>query len=218
MSFDRLARHYSWMEWLLAGRKLQMCRSAFLREALGAKSILLVGEGHGRFLLELCRAAPEKPIIYLDASAEMVRVAKEWLDRASIRCDRVEFRCARILDCDLPNPVDLVVTQFFLDCFEGGELQQVVTKLASVLTPGGKWIVADFQVPSEGWRRIRARLVLKLAYSFFRIATALPARKLTPPQDALRQNGLILERRREFNFDLLYAELWKKEGTAQYPG
>src|SRR5690349_16141985 len=100
MSFDRLARHYSWMEWLLAGRKLQMCRIAFLPEALGAESILLVGEGHGRFLLELCRAAPEKRIIYLDASAQMLQVAKERLDRASLRRDNVEFRCAPVLNFD----------------------------------------------------------------------------------------------------------------------
>src|SRR5581483_7339920 len=110
-----------------------------------------------------------KRIIYLDASAQMLQVAKERLDRASLRRDNVEFRCAPVLNFDFPSAIDLIVTQFFLDCFEGDELRQVVRKLASVLTPDGKWIVADFQVPPRGWRRARARLVLKLAYGFFRI-------------------------------------------------
>src|SRR5436305_2111780 len=112
MSFDRLARHYSWLEWLLAGRKLQRCRTAFLREALRAQSILLVGEGHGRFLLELCRAAPKGRIVYLDASAEMLRVAKQRLDRARVGSERVEFHCAPILEFELQGNADLIVTQF----------------------------------------------------------------------------------------------------------
>jgi ubiquinone/menaquinone biosynthesis C-methylase UbiE len=212
MSFDRLARHYSRLEWLLAGRQLQVCRTAFLREALAAESILLVGEGHGRFLLELCRAAPEKPICYVDASSQMLRVAKERIERAGLRDAQVEFHCAPILEFDSSRKVDLIVTQFFLDCFGGSELREVVTKLAKLLDFGGRWIVADFQLPSSGWRRQRARLVLKLAYSFFQVITNLPARKLAPPQELLVQNGLRLERRLEFNFSLLYGELWAKTG------
>src|ERR1041385_77794 len=53
MSFDALAPHYLWMEWLLAGRKLQRCRTAFLDEARAARDILLLGEGNGRFLQAL---------------------------------------------------------------------------------------------------------------------------------------------------------------------
>ena len=213
MSFDRLARHYSWLEWLLAGRKLHKCRTAFLREALDAESILLVGEGHGRFLLELCQAAPGKRIIYLDASAEMLRVAKQRLDRAGVLNGSIEFHHAPILQFEPRRNVDLIATQFFLDCFEGEELLHVVTRLTSWLSPGGKWIVADFQVPSKGWRKMRAQIVLKLAYTFFRFATALPARHLSSPEPFLRQNGLDLEARRQFNFGLLYAELWAKPGT-----
>src|SRR5439155_22241467 len=32
MSFDTLAPHYRWMEFILAGKKLQRCRTAFLDE------------------------------------------------------------------------------------------------------------------------------------------------------------------------------------------
>ena len=44
MSFDLLAPHYRWMEFILAGEKLQRCRTAFLDELPAARNILLVGE------------------------------------------------------------------------------------------------------------------------------------------------------------------------------
>src|SRR5712671_6722984 len=55
VNFDVLARHYRWMELVLAGEKLQRCRTAFLGEIPAARNILLLGEGHGRCLVECCR-------------------------------------------------------------------------------------------------------------------------------------------------------------------
>jgi hypothetical protein len=61
MSFDRLAPHYRWLEWVLAGRKLQRCRTAFLDEIGRADATLLVGEGNGRFLGELLKRPVQGP-------------------------------------------------------------------------------------------------------------------------------------------------------------
>ena len=208
MSFDRLAPHYAWMEWLLAGRKLQTSRTVFVKEARQARSVLLVGEGHGRFLTELCRANPEAAICCVDASAEMNRVARQRLQRAGLSLRNLEFHSVPILEFKSTRRFDLVVTQFFLDCFDESELVEVIGKLASALSEGGTWIVADFQIPEKGWRRQRARLVLTMAYAFFRIATKLPARRLSPPQKHFSASGLQLKERAEFNFGLIYSELW----------
>lgn len=208
MSFDRLARHYSWMEWLLAGRKLHACRTAFLDEARTSKRILLVGEGHGRFLTEVCRVNPGASITCVDASPEMLRVAKERLTRSGIDPSGVRFEAVPILGFESEERFDFMATQFFLDCFEGEELERVVARLAGLLQPGGKWIVADFQAPEDGWRRLRARAVLALAYAFFRAAVRLPARRLANPSPVLAASGLRLLRRREFNYGLLYSEVW----------
>src|SRR5947207_3033135 len=52
MSFDLLAPHYRWMEFLLAGEKLHRGRTAFLDLIPPPEKILLAGEGHGRCLVE----------------------------------------------------------------------------------------------------------------------------------------------------------------------
>ncbi len=210
MSFDRLARYYSWMEWLLAGRKLQRCRTAFLEEARNARDVLLVGEGHGRFLEALCRVNPTASVACLDASAKMLGVAKDRVRRAGLETNRIDFTSGSILSFEPKRSFDLVVTHFFLDCFEGRELERVIDKVARVLRPGGGWMVADFQVPQSGWRRHRARLILSVAYAFFRKTVNLPAGKLINPAPLLLQQGLNRISKRSFNQDLLYAEFWRK--------
>ena len=210
MSFDRLARHYSWMEWVLAGRKLQLCRTAFLEEARNAREILLVGEGHGRFLTELCRVNRNADISFVDASSEMICVARERLKRGGLDERRIDFQAVPILEFEVKKRFDLVATHFFLDCFDRDELERVIGKVARFVRSGGRWIIADFQVPPGGWRKHRARMVLGLAYAFFRRAVKLRATELIYPGPYLARQGLRKLSKREFNFDLLYSELWKK--------
>ena len=63
MSFDRLAPHYRWMERILAGEKLQRCRTAHLDSVNTAERVLLAGEGNGRFLVHLRHTLPKAHIV-----------------------------------------------------------------------------------------------------------------------------------------------------------
>ena len=42
------------------------------------------------------------------------------------------------------GPYDVVVTHFFLDCFDEKELEEIVRKIAATLSTGGIWLLADF--------------------------------------------------------------------------
>jgi len=83
MSFDSLAAHYRWMEWLLAGRKLQRCRTAFLRRINPPREVLLLGEGNGRFLEALLQAHPQARVTCVDASAAMLERARARMAAAA---------------------------------------------------------------------------------------------------------------------------------------
>jgi ubiquinone/menaquinone biosynthesis C-methylase UbiE len=215
MSFDTLARHYTWLEYALAGQKLQTCRTVFLDEMRQASSILLAGEGHGRFLPELCRVNQHAQIACVDASAGMLAQARKRLKQPGLCDSRVTYHVTPLSEFRTRDPFDFIVTHFFLDCFGPAELPSIVSHLASLLSPGGRWVVADFQIPQGGWREVRARIVLALAYRFFRLATRLPARKLVSPGPFMLSNGLLRKNRCEFNFGLLYGELWEKGGSSR---
>ena len=56
MGFNQLARPYRWLERAVFGGRLQRARCAHMQTFLAAESILLLGEGDGRFLEALLAA------------------------------------------------------------------------------------------------------------------------------------------------------------------
>jgi len=210
MSFDTLAPHYRWMEFVLAGEKLQRSRTAFLGEVPSARNILLVGEGTGRCLLECRRRFATAAITCLDASEGMLQQARRRLQRHD-RETRVNFLHADILDWQpRPKTYDLIITHFFLDCFRADQLLRIIPKLGNAATPDAHWLVADFQTPSSGLRRIRGKLILWAMYVFFQKATNLPARELTPPDLLLERAGFALHRRVESDWGLIHSDWWRR--------
>ena len=204
--FDLLAPHYRWMERVLAGSLLQVCRTKYLPAIAESRRILLLGEGPGRFLSEVVRACPSAEVTCLDGSAGMLRQAQ-----GATRSSSVSFVRADALSYDLGvESYDAVATHFFLDCFSGEQLRPLISRIASALKPGGAWLLADFQLPVSGTQRWRAAIILKLMYFFFRTVTDLPARNLTSPDSYLEQNGLVLVDRYNANFGLLHSDLWRK--------
>jgi ubiquinone/menaquinone biosynthesis C-methylase UbiE len=215
MSFDRLAPHYRWLEWVLAGRKLQRCRTAFLDEIGRADATLLVGEGNGRFLGELLKRPVQGPVTCIDKSARMLDCARARLRKQGLCTDAITFIQADILEWSPPRRrFDLIVTDFFLDCFQPRQLESVVSSLSDSAKPQARWLLADFQLPDGGWQKVRAAWILALMYWFFRWTTHLPARYLASPDALLAKSGFILQQRRRFEWGLLYSDLWIRSKLA----
>ena len=208
--FDRLARFYRQMEWLLAGNKLQKCRLHFLPEITNAKRVLLLGEGHGRFIGALLRNTNAVEITCVDGSARMLAVARAALTRAGLPLDLVEFVHADALEWPFTGVYDVVVTHFFLDCFTPEQQQHLVASVAQHVVPGGIWLLADFHQPTHGLRRLRSAIILKVMYLFFRAGTGLPARGLNSPDRYLEESGFILKERHFSEWGLLHTDLWRK--------
>lgn len=214
MSFDILAPVYRWMELLLAGRKLHRCRCAFLEKVPPPRHVLMLGEGHGRFLVACLKKFPETHVTYLDASTGMIEQARKALRRHRLTPERVTFIHADALAWQPPRQqYDLLVTHFFLDCFPPEQLQKLVPSIASSATPEGRWLVADFQEAPAGWQRVRSQLILGLMYWFFRTVTRLPARSLTCPDPLIQQAGFYLQGEQVFEWGLLRSTCWKQGAT-----
>lgn len=211
MSFDHLAPHYHWMERVLAGGRLQTCRTQFLPAVTNARRVLLAGEGHGRFLIACRQALPEAEITCLDASPAMHTVARETLAQAGLPSDRVQWVTADARAWEgPPNHFDLVVTNFFLDCFPPDQLANVVSRLARSASPSAHWLLTDFTAPAQGLARWRAEAILAMMYVFFRVVTRLPARRLTEPAPYLQQHGFLLRDQRRAEWGLLRMDWWSR--------
>src|ERR1041385_2251666 len=214
MSFDALAPHYRWLEFTLAGQKLQRCRLAFLDRVTAAQNILILGEGNGRFLKELIGRVSNAQITCVDASAPMLSLARRRLERFGLHSKNIQFVHADALRWEPPPRLfDLLVTHFFLDCFRPEQIDLLIGKFSLVAAAQPLWLLADFQIPACGWKGMRARAIHRLMYAFFRIATRLPARTLTPPDHFLESHGFVLRQRRVTELGLLHSDWWSRGGS-----
>lgn len=209
MSFDILAPHYRWMEWLSAGEKLQRCRTAFLDAIEPPERVLIFGEGNGRFLAALLQRFPHARVTSVDASQAMIEKARQRLGAAGAA---VDFIHADALQWQPPaDTFDLVVTHFFLDCFRPDQLQLLIPKIASAAKPQATWLLADFKEAERGIRRWRSRLILRVMYGFFRLVTRLPAKCLTAPDAMLEACGFERQQRHEYDWGMLHSDRWARQ-------
>ncbi len=195
MSFDRVARIYHPGERLVFGRALQKCRTAFLADATRSRRALILGEGDGRFLAALLRVNPCVQIDCVDSSPSMVVTATARVAAAEKGWrDRVRFICADARDWLPPaRSYDLLVTHFFLDCFDQSEAEKLVDKIGAAAGPGALWLIAEFSLPAGGLAHWRARAWVFTLYRFFRCITGITARRLPVLGQNLAANGFHLE-------------------------
>ena len=206
MSFDRVAPFYRSLERLVFGDQLQQARVAFLREIERPRRVLIVGEGDGRFLAEFVRAHPAATIDCVDASARMIELARRRVQGSNVRFVQGDIREVELQR----DHYDLLVTHFFLDCFAGAGLREIVQKLAGAGNAEVAWLLADFHLPSSGWRRWRAKLWLRAMYFFFRLTSALEIRHLADPAPFLRENGFECVQRRGWRFGMIQSAVWHR--------
>jgi SAM-dependent methyltransferase len=210
MSFDLLAPHYTWLERVLAGPRLQHARVAHLDALADCKRLLIAGVGHGHFLRAAALRFPHLEILSVDASAGMLARA-EAHNRSVPNPGRLHFEPATFPGFQPPPATfDAIATPFFLDCFPPDELARVIASLAAAARPNARWLVSDFSIPPHGWRRQRARAIHAAMYAFFRPVTRIRARRVTPPDALLRSRGFTLTSRCTFELGLLQSDLWSR--------
>lgn len=199
--FDPVARVYRLLEYAAFGRTLHRARIAHLSHVTAARRALLIGDGDGRFLVELLRVAPDVSVVSVDASAAMLQLAQARLsdtDRA-----RVAFHHADIRAFTSPGPFDLVVTLFSLDCFTDADAAAIVHRMAPLVSADGQWLFADFAVPARGLQRWHARFVVGALYRFFRWRTGIEARELPASQRHITDSGFHAVDTRAFRAGLI---------------
>src|SRR4051812_44593383 len=119
MNCDLIAPHYWWIERLGMGRTLERRRHWFLPELKDVQRALVLGDGDGRFLLNMLRCNARVRADYVDISGRMLELARSTAGR-----ERVKYTRADALTVEFSrNEYDLIATHFFFDCFSPKELE-----------------------------------------------------------------------------------------------
>lgn len=200
MNCDRIAPWYRWFEYAGFGRALERRREAFLGYVSDARRVLALGDGDGRALAALLAAAPYACVDYIDLSARMLELA-----RARAGTEHVAYRNEDARTAPLPRAeYDLIVTHFFLDCFDENDLEPLIARLSDAATPQARWLISEFR--GNGW-------LVRSLYFFFRIATGLRTRRLVDHHPLLECHGFRLMRHEDSWQGLLASELWVSDAV-----
>ncbi len=102
--------------------------------------VLELGVGTGVTTQRIASCYPEAEIVGVDESAAMLEHARWSLPQAELRVGRLEQA--------LPaGPFDLAVSALAVHHLDGAGKADLFTRIAAVLTPGGRFVLGDVVVP-----------------------------------------------------------------------
>jgi trans-aconitate methyltransferase len=108
------------------------------------RRVLELGTGTGETARRVLARHPRSFLIGLDASSEMLSHARAALPR-----DRVQLLVARLEDPLPAGPFDLVVSVLAVHHLDGPGKAELFSRLALVLSPGGRLVVGDVVIPDD---------------------------------------------------------------------
>ena len=115
-----------------------------LATGTGARRILELGTGTGETAVRLLASHPDALLVGLDVSEPMLAAARERLPPG-----RVELRAGEIQGALPDGPFDLVASALCVHHLDGPQKADLFTRVARVLAPGGRFVLADVVVPSD---------------------------------------------------------------------
>jgi len=191
MNCDRIAPYYQSLEHLSFGKSLERRRFAFLEETRTSRRAVVCGGGDGRFLARLLRTNSKVQIDFVEISPRMIELAERRVaGMGRTYRDRVRFHVADVCEFQAQSEAyDLIVTNFFLDCFSDTELANVVTRLAGWGAARGRWLVSDFCEADGAIRHFWTSAIIRGIYGAFRITTGLRVTSLANYMTALARVG-----------------------------
>jgi len=202
-NFDKVAWAYDFLGRLVFGGAIKKSQLSFLDQVEAGDNVLILGGGTGWILSELDNIGTKMNVIYIDASAQMVKRSKK---RAPFKNIQVDFICGT--EKDIPDHTfDAVITNFFLDVFNKDNLPLVMGAINRHLKRGGLWLFTDFRRNDKYWQKI----LLKVMHWFFIVGANLESRELKDFSIYFKTLGLTLKRRVLFRGDMIESVLYKKD-------
>jgi len=217
MNFDLIAKHYNWIEKIIFRSDLEKVRRMNLALVKNAKSILLLGDGDGRFLEQVSLMGTDAFIVSVDSSAKMIDLSKRKLEKSALN---VEFNCTKIEDF---QPIesfkpDLIIAHFFLDCFTHDEVKLIIDRVSEWAAVNAKFVISDFLITKKtSFNKIYQKMLTKIMIRFFRLFCGISARLLPNIPKIMTSRGWNCLSQEGLKGEFINSWVWQIEGYAKRP-
>jgi tRNA (cmo5U34)-methyltransferase len=126
----------------IPGYEELQAETARATEGVRAGRILELGVGTGETARRVLEHHPGAHLTGIDVSAEMLEEARRRLPGADLRVARLEDPLPK-------GPFDLVVSTLAVHHLDGAGKADLFRRVATVLAPGGRFVLADVVVPER---------------------------------------------------------------------
>ena len=175
--FDRLAFIYDLVVWLVFGNKISNLKKTFLGPLTKANNAIIIGGGSGKILKYAIESDIATSFVYAELSDRMIEKAKSRITPSDLT--RIEF-CDDFEQKLQKNKFDYIILPFVLDCYRNRDVKAMLRQFSVALSENGSILFFDFNLSKEdGFEPKQWKIAfIKLLYTFFRLTTDIPAKKL----------------------------------------
>lgn len=193
-TYDRYARLLSF------GQDPRWRRFLVSRVPRSAGRVLDVATGTAAVAIELARAVPERTVVGVDQSPEMLAAGRTRVERAGL-AERIELREGRAESLPFANDEFDALTFTYLLRYVDDPLA-TMRELARVVRPGGVVAMLEFDVPRGMWR--------PLWELYVRVGLPLAGAVVSPGWREV--GGFLGPSIREFHEHVSLEQLWRDAG------
>ncbi|MCJ8329163.1 MAG: class I SAM-dependent methyltransferase [Lentisphaeria bacterium] len=201
--FNTLAGIYDLLSRIALLGRIQKSQLDVLAHIGPANRALIVGGGTGVFLPKLLEKLPELKIDWIDSSDKMIANTKRRLTET--QCKNIIFHSCDIADFHTDESYDLIISNFFLDCFMHEKLANIIKSLDDKLEVNGIWIVCDFKQCG-----LISKLYIKMMYLFFRAICGIQATHISDYFKSIEMLGYKEEEKLGYMNGFIQAEKFVK--------
>ena len=208
--FDRLASIYDLVVWLVFGNKISNLKKTFLESLSKGDNSIIIGGGSGKILEYALQSDIATNFVYAELSERMIEKTKSRITASDL--SRIEF-------CDDFEPklqekkFDYIILPFVLDCYRNRDVKAMLSQFSAALTENGSIVFFDFNLSKEdGFEPKQWKTgFIKLLYTFFRLTTGIPAKKLPSFSRHFNEAGFYRGRTTLISNGWIQAIEWKRE-------
>ncbi len=217
-SYESISSIYERLNLLFTGGQNLATRLSQIEDMHAGQRVLYVGVGPGEEALEAARRGIK--VTCVDLSPSMIEIVRQRFEAAGVPG---EFVCADIMEFESEEAFDVVVSNFFLNIFSRPVMLQMLTRLVSLVRPGGDFVVADFAPPRGSFvLRARHRLYYTVANVSHWLVGLCALHRIYDYSDYYPALGLKLQNTRYFRLSILGPGPWiflstratKEDGTS----
>ena len=171
--------------------RIPRCKAAMLKHLEPGQKLLVAGAGHGTEAIQAARMGVDVTVV--DLSATMLRHCRDRMDQCSEAATCMTCIHDDIFNITETDAYDMVMANFFLNVFPEKRVDEVANHLATLVKPGGYFVVGEFVLPGKRLAGILQNLNWYLAILFYSATTEAALHPVHDYAGLVRQSGCEIQ-------------------------